>query len=112
LHSGLQNVHGVVTLWLQKLNGARVLDAVAEYAPDLITMEIQLPNISGRTLIREIRRDPDTRDIPILAMTAFAGRDDEAQTKRAGADGFIPKPLTIERLLDEVNRLLDQRDAA
>lgn len=93
-------------------DGARVLAAIAEYAPDLITMDIQLPNVSGRKLIRQIRRNPDTSSIPVLAMTAFAGRSDEDQIRRAGADGYLAKPLTIERLLGEVNRLLDRRDAA
>lgn len=93
-------------------DGARVMQAVDEFAPDLITMDIQLPNVSGRKLIRKIRRNPATRDIPILAMTAYAGKRDEEDIRRAGADGYLAKPLTIERLLGEVNRLLDRRNAA
>lgn len=93
-------------------DGARVLDAVDVYAPDLITMDIQLPGMSGRKLIRMIRRNPATRHIPVLAMTAFAGRRDEEDIRRAGADAYLSKPLTIDQLMGQVNALLSRAEAA
>lgn len=88
-------------------DGAHVLDAVDSFSPDLITMDIHLPHVSGRKLIRKIHRNPDTRDIPILAITAYAGQRDEEEIRRAGARGYLSKPLSIETLLREVDGLLE-----
>ena len=87
-------------------DGARVLDAVEKFGPDLITMDIHLPHISGRKLIRKITRNPETAHIPILAITAFAGKRDEAEIRKAGASSYLAKPLRIETLLEEVDALL------
>lgn len=87
-------------------DGARVLEAVESFAPDLITMDIHLPNVSGRKLIRQIARNPATANIPILAITAFAGRSDEAEIRRAGARAYLAKPLSIDTLTREVDALL------
>lgn len=87
-------------------DGARVMDAVEAFAPDLITMDINLPNVSGRKLIRQITRNPRTADIPILAITAFASKRDEDEIRRAGARAYLTKPLTIGRLNHEVDALL------
>ena len=87
-------------------DGARVLEEVRQFAPDLITMDIQLPHVSGLTLIRQLQRDAATRDIPILAITAFAGRNDEARIRQAGAKGYIAKPVTIPRLLGALDDML------
>ncbi len=90
-------------------DGARVLDAVDDFAPDLITMDIHLPHISGRKLIKEIKRNPRTQDIPILAITAYAGKSDEEGIRRAGAGGYLSKPLSIDQLLNEVDTLLERQ---
>ena len=87
-------------------DGAHVMDAVDEFRPDIITMDIHLPHISGRKLIRKIKRNPETQHIPILAITAYAGKRDEDDIRRAGAGGYLAKPLSIERLLSEVDALL------
>ncbi|WAT17166.1 response regulator [Aurantiacibacter sp. MUD11] len=87
-------------------DGARVLDAVDRFAPDLITMDIHLPHVSGRKLIRQISGNPQTAHIPILAITAYAGKRDEEEIRRAGADAYLAKPLSIDRLLREVDILL------
>lgn len=93
-------------------DGAHVLDAVDSFAPDLITMDIHLPHVSGRQLIRKLQRNPATRHIPILAITAFAGQSDEEAIRRAGAKGYLAKPLSIERLLEEVDLLLQEHEPA
>lgn len=92
-------------------DGSEVLEAVDSFRPDLITMDIQLPNVSGRKLIRAISRNPATSDIPILAITAFASRSDEEQIRRAGAQGYLAKPLSIDRLLGEVDALLGEGES-
>jgi len=90
-------------------DGARVLDAVDSFTPDLITMDIHLPHISGRQLIRAIKRNPETQHIPILAITAYAGKRDEESIRRAGAGGYLAKPLSIDSLLGGVDALLSER---
>lgn len=93
-------------------DGARVLEAVESFAPDLITMDIHLPNVSGRKLIRQIARNPATAGIPILAITAFAGRRDEEEIRQLGAKAYLAKPLSIDKLMREVDALLAQRQTA
>ena len=87
-------------------DGAAVLAEVQRFDPDLITMDISLPNISGLRLIRLLKRDLATRTIPILAITAFAGREEEDRVRQAGADGYLAKPVTVERLAGAVEGLL------
>lgn len=97
-------------------DGAVVMDEVERFNPDVITMDIQLPHVSGRRLIRKLRRKPETKDIPILAITAFAGKQDEADIRAAGANAYLAKPVTIEQLVSEVDAMLgnepDGRDNA
>ncbi|MFB0611913.1 response regulator [Aurantiacibacter poecillastricola] len=90
-------------------DGARVLEAVDQFEPDLITMDIHLPHVSGRKLIRDIKDNPETARIPILAITAYAGKRDEEGIRRAGAAGYLAKPLSIHSLLREVDNLLEER---
>lgn len=90
-------------------DGAHVLDAVDRFSPDTITMDIHLPHVSGRKLIREIKKNPQTQHIPILAITAYAGKLDEEGIRRAGAGGYLAKPLSIDSLLGEVDALLEKQ---
>lgn len=87
-------------------DGARVIDEVHAFRPDLITMDIQLPNVSGVQLIRRLQKDEATKVIPILAITAFCGKGEEARIRRAGAKGYIAKPVTIPRLVGEIEKIL------
>ena len=87
-------------------DGAAVLAEVERFNPDLITMDISLPNISGLRLIRMLKRDAATKKIPILAITAFAGRDEEERVRLAGAAGYLSKPVTVDRLTGTVAQLL------
>lgn len=87
-------------------DGALVLEEVARFAPDLITMDIQLPHISGLRLIRILQEDAATRTIPILAITAFAGPEEEQRAMAAGAHGYLAKPVSVSRLASAVEGLL------
>ncbi len=89
-------------------DGALVMDEVRRVRPDLVTMDIQLPNISGLRLIRQIRQAEDTRDIPVLAITAFVGRHEEERIRRAGAQAYLAKPVTIPALTAKIEELLRQ----
>jgi two-component system, cell cycle response regulator DivK len=88
-------------------DGEHVIAAAQEFAPDLITMDINLPNISGVQLIRRLKAEPRFRDTPVLAITAYVGRGEEREVRRAGASDFLAKPISIKSLLESVARLLD-----
>jgi two-component system cell cycle response regulator DivK len=87
-------------------DGAKVLPLVKEFAPDLITMDIHLPNVSGLELIKMLKADEDLKRIPILAVTAYVGRGDNATILQAGADEMMTKPLSIKPLLRTIEKLL------
>lgn len=89
-------------------DGAFVMGLVKEFTPDLITMDIQIPNITGLQLIEMLQADPQFRHIPILAITAFAGKGEESRIRKAGAKGYLAKPVSINRLLAEIEALLPQ----
>ena len=87
-------------------DGAQVLGEVQAFRPDVITMDIHLPSISGLELIRRLQEDEATRAIPILAITAFCGKGEEKRIRKAGARGYIAKPVSISRLTSEIEALL------
>jgi two-component system cell cycle response regulator DivK len=78
--------------------------------PDLIITDIQLPHISGMEFIRQVRDDPMLRDVPIMAVTAYAGAGDEERVRDAGAQAYVSKPISVVRFVDEVTALLERRE--
>jgi two-component system cell cycle response regulator DivK len=74
-------------------------------------MDINLPNVSGLELIEEIRADETLRKVPVLAVTAYVGKWEEARIRRAGANNFLPKPVSIKPLLKAVNELIEPAQA-
>ena len=78
--------------------------------PDLIITDIQLPHISGMEFIRQVREDPVLRDVPIMAVTAYAGAGDEERVRDAGAQAYVSKPISVMRFVDEVTALLQRRE--
>jgi two-component system cell cycle response regulator DivK len=84
-------------------------DAVArarDFQPDLIVMDIQLPHVSGMELIEQMKADEALRSIPIMAVTAYAGRGDEEKIRGAGAEAYVSKPISVMRFMDVVDGLL------
>ncbi|NNU16685.1 response regulator [Parvularcula sp. ZS-1/3] len=74
--------------------------------PDLILMDIQLPEKSGLDVTREIKADETTREIPVIAVTAFAMREDEERIRAAGCDDYLAKPISVTEFLEKVKRVL------
>lgn len=87
-------------------DGRDAMARAAQVRPDLIVMDIQLPHVSGMDLIATIKADPALNSTPILAVTAYAGRDDEARIRAAGAEVYVSKPISVIRFIQAVEALL------
>ena len=75
--------------------------------PDLIIMDIQLPEISGLDITRKIKSDPEMKHIPVIAVTAFAMKDDEEKILQAGCEAYLSKPIAIDQFLGTVRRFIE-----
>jgi two-component system cell cycle response regulator DivK len=87
--------------------GWEALNQIKTGLPDLILMDIQLPDIDGMTLARIIRANEAARDTVILALTAFAMKGDKEKILKTGCDDYIAKPINIEKFIGTVRRYLD-----
>ncbi|MES2096441.1 MAG: response regulator [Pseudomonadota bacterium] len=87
-------------------DGREAVQRARDFMPDLIVMDIQLPYVSGLELIERIKADETLNTIPIMAVTAYAGREDEDRIRAAGADAYVSKPISVSRFVEEVNALL------
>jgi CheY-like chemotaxis protein len=88
------------------------LESVRRSQPDLILMDIQLPGMDGLTATRAIKNDEGLNTIPVIALTSFAMVGDREKALAAGCDGYLPKPIDIQRLKSTIARFLDGRLAA
>ena len=86
-------------------DGAAVLETARAFAPDLVIMDIQLPGVSGLDLIGAIRDDATLARVPVLAVTAYAGKGDEERIRAAGANDYLSKPVSIGPFRAAVDRL-------
>lgn len=86
--------------------GAAALDSVADLPPDLILLDVMMPDIDGITVCRMLKGDPATRLIPIVIMTALDGKEDRIRGIEAGADDFLTKPVDDRELLARINAAL------
>lgn len=83
-------------------DGRFALDQAREFGPDLVITDIQLPHVTGLDLIRFIREDEKLKDVPIMAVTAYAGKGDEEQIRAAGAEAYVSKPISVIRFIESV----------
>ena len=86
--------------------GAASLALARENLPDLILMDLQLPDISGLDAVRELKDHEETRNIPIVAVTAFAMVGDERKALIGGCDGYVAKPIQLHDFLNVVKRFI------
>jgi two-component system, cell cycle response regulator DivK len=89
-------------------DGLEALDKARSFVPNLIIMDIQLPNVSGLDLIEAAKADPVLRSIPVLAVTAYAGKGDEERIREAGADAYLAKPVSIGPFMAAVKALVEK----
>jgi two-component system, cell cycle response regulator DivK len=91
---------------LKTSEGREAIDLAREKQPDLILMDIRLPDISGFDVTRLLKQDDQTKSIPIIAVTAFATSEDETKALESGCDAYITKPIIIDNLLRTIESFL------
>jgi two-component system cell cycle response regulator DivK len=87
-------------------DGREAIERARQFVPGLVIMDIQLPNVSGLELIEALKADPTLRPIPVLAVTAYAGKGDEERIREAGAEGYLAKPVSIGPFMQAVMKLV------
>ncbi|RYE02800.1 MAG: response regulator [Sphingomonadales bacterium] len=87
-------------------DGREALAAARAFVPDLVVMDIQMPHVTGDEIIRQMKLDSQLRAIPIMAVTAYAGHDDEERIRAAGANAYVSKPISLARFMEEVRALV------
>ena len=92
------------------LDAEAALEALRTHRPDVILMDIQLPGIDGLELTRRLKADPTTRDIVIIAVTAYAMKGDQDKALAAGCDDYITKPIDTRTLPETIARHLASRE--
>jgi two-component system cell cycle response regulator DivK len=96
------HAHGYQTL--QTRNGMDALSIARDRRPDLILMDIQLPEVSGLTVTKLLKEDDDLADIPVVAVTAFAMKGDEDRIRRGGCSAYLSKPISLALFIETVRR--------
>jgi len=91
---------------LQTRDGLRAMDMVREHRPDLILMDIQLPEVSGLEVTRRLKEDDELKHIPVIAITAFAMKGDEEKIREGGCEAYIAKPISVQKFLEVVQQFL------
>jgi two-component system cell cycle response regulator DivK len=110
LFNDLLDAYGYLTL--QTRSGKEALGIAKKHHPDLILMDIQLPEVSGLDVIRWIKADPTISAIPIIAVTAFAMKGDEERIRRGGCEAYISKPISVVSFMDTIRQFIGEPRAA
>jgi len=87
-------------------DGLEVLDIARNNKPDLILMDIQLPEVSGLEITSWLKKDAELKSIPVIALTAFAMKGDEEKIRAGGCEGYISKPISVATFLSTVKKFL------
>jgi two-component system cell cycle response regulator DivK len=105
LFNDLLQAHGYETI--QTMDGRDVLQIVREQKPDLIVMDIQLPEISGLEVTKMLKADDRLKAIPVIAVTAFAMKGDEEKIREGGCEGYLAKPISVPSFLETIASFLN-----
>jgi len=106
LFADLLEAHGYETR--QTREGLKAIGIARNFHPDLILMDIQLPEVSGLEVTKWIKDDKTLADIPVVAVTAFAMKGDEKRIRDGGCEAYIAKPITITSFLETVRKFVEQ----
>jgi two-component system cell cycle response regulator DivK len=104
LFNDLLEVHGYTIF--QAKTGLEAMHIARLHKPDLILMDIQLPEVSGLEITKRLKADEELRSIPVVAVTAFAMQGDEEKIRQAGCEGYLTKPITIAGFMRAVEHYL------
>ena len=91
---------------LETREGLSALAIARQSKPDLILMDIQLPQVSGLEVTRWIKDDPELRAIPVVAVTAFAMKGDEERIREGGCEAYLSKPISVGKFIETVRRFI------
>jgi two-component system cell cycle response regulator DivK len=105
LFNDLLEAHGYQTITTR--DGTKALQLAIDERPDLILMDIQLPEVSGFDITRQIKLIEDLKHIPIIAVTAFAMKGDEDKIRECGCNGYISKPISIATFIETIQTHLE-----
>src|ERR1700743_2002698 len=100
----LLEAHGYTTVGTR--NGVEALDLARRHRPDLILMDIQLPEVSGLEVTKWLKDDEELRSIPVIAVTAFAMKGDEQKIRDGGCEAYIAKPISVAHFLRTIENFL------
>ncbi|MBN9670109.1 response regulator [Roseibium aggregatum] len=106
LFHDLLEAHGYQTL--QTRTGIEALRLARDHHPDLILMDIQLPEVSGLEVTKWIKEDESISSIPVIAVTAFAMKGDEERIRQGGCEAYISKPISVAKFLETVRAYLGE----
>jgi two-component system cell cycle response regulator DivK len=104
LFHDLLEAHGYHTVGTS--SGMDALGLARQHRPDLILMDIQLPEVSGLDVTRWIKDDPELRAIPVIAVTAFAMKGDEERIRQGGCEAYLSKPISVGKFIETVRRFI------
>jgi two-component system cell cycle response regulator DivK len=104
LFCDLLRAHGYETSPVR--DGREAVATARAFGPDLVITDIQLPHISGLDIIGRMKGDAALKSVPIMAVTAYAGQEDEARIRAAGANAYVTKPISVTRFVEEVRALV------
>jgi two-component system cell cycle response regulator DivK len=105
LFCDLLRAHGHATEPVR--DGREVLQRARDFTPDLIIMDIQLPEISGLEVTKMLKADDKLKGIPVIAVTAFAMKGDEEKIREGGCEGYIAKPISVPSFLETISKFLN-----
>jgi len=94
---------------LEATDGRSAIAMAHQQHPDLIIIDLAMPNVDGWAAARQLKADPPSADIPIIALTALAMRGDEERAPKAGCDGYLSKPCRPQTIREVVRRFLEPR---
>jgi two-component system cell cycle response regulator DivK len=109
LFCDLLRAHGFIAEPVR--DGRDAIPRAHECLPDLVITDIQLPHVTGIELITLLRSEARLAHVPIMAVTAYAGREDEERARAAGANAYVTKPIALARFIEEVRALLAEAPA-
>ena len=106
LFNDLLEAHGYATI--QTKSGVEAVELARRHRPNLILMDIQLPEVSGLEVTQWLKDDDELRSIPIIAITAFAMKGDEEKIRKGGCEAYLSKPISVVKFLETVRNYVTE----